>query len=433
MNEQNLSKTNILINNNSFLNQKNKKIQLFSTPYRNLKLSNIRNYSLTAIDYDTNNINRDDKKYLLTEFKSKKSKNNLLNKESSPKKIKNQKLFKKNKTFLEPFTFFIISNKNNINKNNIKEKYNSFYKNPNINNSKIDINRINSYINTSNSTRTNESKKNRTNYSSKMTQTSASFYSKNNSKENSAKKLELNFENDKSNNIIDLNKIKYIDIHINQILSHVDEIKRKKIEYLLNKRYKNINNELRQDVYKPLIGKFNTNINNNVSFNEVMKNNNIKISREKKVEKNGYNINYVNFKDKLDNLVHKIKVVENNEEFEEFVMSLTNDELNYIINKMNKNILPLLMNKKEKNFVNNNLTHSYNFQNRDKIIQSGKRIKEKEEDNYIKINENCKESFLNILKENKIDNNKNNIENNKYFPKIINNNNKNNYKKIINK
>ena len=266
-----------------------------------------------------------------------------------------------------------------------------------------------------------------------MTQTSASFYSKNNSKENSAKKLELNFENDKSNNIIDLNKIKYIDIHINQILSHVDEIKRKKIEYLLNKRYKNINNELRQDVYKPLIGKFNTNINNNVSFNEVMKNNNIKISREKKVEKNGYNINYVNFKDKLDNLVHKIKVVEDNEEFEEFVMSLTNDELNYIINKMNKNILPLLMNKKEKNFVNNNLTHSYNFQNRDKIIQSGKRIKEKEEDNYIKINENCKESFLNILKENKIDNNKNNIENNKYFPKIINNNNKNNYKKIINK
>ena len=272
MYEKNSSKKNLLINSNSFSNKKSDEIQSFLTPSKNIKLSNKRNSSLIAIDY---NINKEEKAYLLTEFKSKKNDINISNKDLRAKKNRKQKLLKKNKTFLEPFSFFVITNKNNTNKSNIIQKYNSYYNKTNINNSKLNINKINSYINTSNSTKSNESKRNITNLSNKIAQTSVSFFSKNNSKENSSKKLEIHFENDKFNNCnnIDLKKIKNIDLHINQILSNIDEIKRKKIEYLLNKKYKNINKELSKNYYRPLISKYNSK-NKNILFNEVNKNNN---------------------------------------------------------------------------------------------------------------------------------------------------------------
>ena len=425
MYEKNSSKKNILINNNSFSNKKNNEIQSFSTPFKNIKSSNKRNSSLIAIDY---NINKEVKSYLLTEFKSKKSDINIFSKDLSTKKNQKQKLLKKNKTFLEPFSFFVISNKNNTYKNNIKQNYNSYYTKTNINKSKLNINKFNSYINTSNSTKSNESKRNITNLSNKIAQTSESFFYKNNSKENSAKKLEMHLENDKSNNSnnFDLNKIKYIDLHINQILSNIDNIKRKKIEYLLNKKYKNINKELLKNNDKPLISNYNSN-NKNILFNDVNKNNNdIQYFKEKRNEKNKININYVNFKDKLDNLVHKIKIVEDNEELEELVMLLTNDELNYIINKMNKNILPLLMDKTAKN---NYLPKNYQSDN--DLIRSEKKIKEKE-DNCTKRNGSPKSSFYNIFKENKVYNNINNQINNKYFPKIIDNNQNHSKENIIN-
>ena len=427
MNEKNSSKKNILINNNSFSNRKNNEIQSFSTPSKNIKSSNKRSSSLIAIDY---NINKEVKTYLLTEFKSKKSDINIFSKDLSIKKNQKQKLLKKNKTFLEPSSFFVISNKNNTYKNHIIQNYNSYYTKTNINNSKLNINKINSYINTSNSTKSNESKRNITNLSNKIAQTSESFFYKNNSKENSAKKLEIHFENDKSNNSnnIDLNKIKYIDLHINKILSNIDDIKRKKIELLLNKKYKDINKELSKNYYRPLISNYNYK-NEKILFNEVNKNNNdIQYFKEKRNEKNKMNINYVNFKDKLDNLVHKIKIVEDNEEFEELVMSLTNDELNYIINKMNKNILPLLMSKTDKN---NNLKHPKNYQSNNDLIGGEKKIKEKE-DNCSKRNGSPKSSFYNIFKENKVYNNINNQINNKYFPKIIDNNINNSKEKINN-
>ena len=54
-------------NENSFLKQKINE-SYFSTPKKNLKYIQNKKYNLTAIDFENNNFN---KKYLLTEFKTK--------------------------------------------------------------------------------------------------------------------------------------------------------------------------------------------------------------------------------------------------------------------------------------------------------------------------------------------------------------------------
>ena len=325
MNEQNIFKNNILINNNSFSNQKNINLPSISLPFRNLKLSNKKNYSLTAIDINTNNSNIGNK-YLLTEFKTKKKSKNNLAKSFSGQEPQNENLLIKNKTFLEsPLSIIKISKQNSFNKNKIKDKYNSYYTKTNykMRNSKIDLNRISSYINTSYSINSNDSlksiKKNNIkinsniNISSKMTQTSTSFHIKNNSHIKKSKFLELNLENDKTNNNLGLNKVNYIDLHINKILSNEDEIRRRKIEYLLIRKYKNINKELSNFIYNPIIDYKKEKPYKN--FNEIIKYN--EANKEKNKEKNNNSVNYVNFKDRLDNLYHKILVVEDNKEYEE--------------------------------------------------------------------------------------------------------------------
>ena len=77
-------------------------------------------------------------------------------------------------------------------------------------------------------------------------------------------------------------------------------------------------------------------------------------------------------------------IVENNKEFEALVMSLTDDELNYIIKIMNKNILPLLIMKKENEIIDK----SHN--NDKKCIIS----KPQKENNKINIDYTLKTNYL---------------------------------------
>ena len=378
-------------NENSFLKQKINE-SYFTTPKKNLKYNQNKKYNLTAIDFENNNFNKDNKKYLLTEFKT--NRNN-----------KKQKLLKKNNTLLD--SHFLFDKKNNI--NNDRNNQNNLFR---TNYSKLFLNTNNSFINSSYSYKSNNHsnkilKRNNTNYSSKATQSSFSYLNKTEYKNKFNKKeiiknFDLNFENNKTYNDINLNKVKYIDIHLNKILSKENEIKRKKIEYLLNRKYNNI--------FKYNFFDSHLNYKPRYLYNNEEKHN---LNDEKK--KNSYNncnVKYVNFKYNLDNLVHKIKVIDNNKEFEELVMSLTDEELNYLSNYFNKNILPLLVSKKENKIIDKDVKK---YNELKEVVNNG--IEKKYlNDNYSNLNAS-KNSILNDLKQ--LKNNK------KIFPKIIFNKNKN--------
>ena len=378
-------------NENSFLKQKINE-SYFTTPKKNLKYNQNKKYNLTAIDFENNNFNKDNKKYLLTEFKT--NRNN-----------KKQKLLKKNNTLLD--SHFLFDKKNNI--NNDRNNQNNLFR---TNYSKFFLNTNNSFINSSYSYKSNNHsnkilKRNNTNYSSKATQSSISYLNKTEYKNKFNKKeiiknFDLNFENNKTYNDINLNKVKYIDIHLNKILSKENEIKRKKIEYLFNRKYNNI--------FKYNFFDSHLNYRPRYLYNNEEKHN---LNDEKK--KNSYNncnVKYVNFKYNLDNLVHKIKVIDNNKEFEELVMSLTDEELNYLSNYFNKNILPLLVSKKENKIIDKDLKK---YNELKEVVNNG--IEKKYlNDNYSNLNAS-KNSILNDLKQ--LKNNK------KIFPKIIFNKNKN--------
>ena len=378
-------------NENSFLKQKINE-SYFTTPKKNLKYNQNKKYNLTAIDFENNNFNKDNKKYLLTEFKT--NRNN-----------KKQKLLKKNNTLLD--SHFLFDKKNNI--NNDRNNQNNLFR---TNYSKLFLNTNNSFINSSYSYKSNNNsnkilKRNNTNYSSKATQSSFSYLNKTEYKNKFNKKeiiknFDLNFENNKTYNDINLNKVKYIDIHLNKILSKENEIKRKKIEYLFNRKYNNI--------FKYNFFDSHLNYRPRYLYNNEEKHN---LNDEKK--KNSYNncnVKYVNFKYNLDNLVHKIKVIDNNKEFEELVMSLTDEELNYLSNYFNKNILPLLVSKKENKIIDKDVKK---YNELKEVVNNG--IEKKYlNDNYSNLNAS-KNSILNDLKQ--LKNNK------KIFPKIIFNKNKN--------
>ena len=382
-------------NENSFLKQKINE-SYFSTPKKNLKYNQNKKYNLTAIDFENNNFNKDNKKYLLTEFKT--NRNN-----------KKQKLLKKNNTLLD--SHFLFDKKNNI--NNDRNNQNNLFR---TNYSKLFLNTNNSFINSSYSYKSNNHsnkilKRNNTNYSSKATQSSFSYLNKTEYKNKFNKKeiiknFDLNFENNKTYNDINLNKVKNIDIHLNKILSKENEIKRKKIEYFLNRKYNNI--------FKYNFFDSHLNYKPRYLYNNEEKHN---LNDEKK--KNSYNncnVKYVNFKYNLDNLVHKIKVIDNNKEFEELVMSLTDEELNYLSNYFNKNILPLLVSKKENKIIDKDVKK---YNELKEVVNNG--IEKKYlNDNYSNLNAS-KNSILNDLKQ--LKNNK------KIFPKIIFNKNKNIQKK----
>ena len=202
------------------------------------------------------------------------------------------------------------------------------------------------------------------NHSNHMTQTSISFFNKkeenksfNLKKIENIKNLELNnsFNENKSNN-----NVTYIEYHINQILTKKKE-KKDKNNNTFNKlnSYKEIkfsNNNKRN--FPELLLKLDNNYNNKFNnYYENQKNNinNKGLNNKKNKEnlsKNKFHINNIYFKDELENLFHKILIIKNNSnELENFVMSLTNEELK-LLYENKESILPLLI----KNKSNYNLT-----------------------------------------------------------------------------
>ena len=196
-------------------------------------------------------------------------------------------------------------------------------------------------------------------YCSHRVQTSVSFFKRNNLDKSydlkNIKNLELtqSYKGNKNNN-----KITYIEYQINQILSKKKEKinkKSKNKDKIKIKNYKNIFG---------LINKINNNEKNNTFRNSIINNFKIKNDSNKdsqkeirsKISKNKFHINKIFFEGELENLFHKTMIIQNNKnEFENFVMSLTNEELKLLYE--NKNMLPLLI----KNRNNYNLTESNNF------------------------------------------------------------------------
>ena len=449
MNKNKILFKNIFIKNNSFSHQKIKEDKTYNTHLRNIKLSKKNNYSLTGIkDKTKTELHKDNNPYLFTEIKSKDN-INYFQRIFTPENGSTKKLLKKNKTFLESTPPLLIISENKLKRNIMKQEYDSYFSKTNykVNNSNLHMSKINSSFSIkSNDSQYNLIRNNNTNYSSKMTQTSISFLndinSKNNSKNNSKSSVKkeniVNFEINLDNNNKEIKKVNYIDLHINQILSKEDEIKKKKMEIIKKKinNKKTINNisnckPIPLNIINHFISNSYKNFNNNL----------IQISTQSQLEKriNTYKeknpVNYVNFKKELDNLFHKIKVIEKNKEFEDFVISLTDEELNYVLSNMNKNILPILItNRDNKNFINLNQS-SYDSEDKLKMLMA----EESKRENTINIKayDNQKNSMFDNEKDIKNNNNINNniyynVNNNTNINNNINNDNNNNINTNIN-
>ena len=245
----------------------------------------------------------------------------------------------------------------------------------------------------------------KSNYSSQMTQTSVSFFN-NKQKHNftnlrkiqKIKNLELNqsYIENKSNIVT------YIDYHINQILTK----KKQKINYKIDNHKEFFNNKNNSYLIRNLnlkIKKNNKNHyleNNNYIIHEKSKDN----EKDKKID-NKLHINKIYFQDELENLFHKIIIIKNNKrEFENFVMSLTNEELKLLYE--NQNILPLLIKNRS---INYKMNEAENFEKSNSKIKEDKKFEELKSVNF-------GNNILNLfLKSNKKSENKNKLKN---FPNI---------------
>ena len=317
---------------NTEINRKKlKEIKIFSKPKKIPEL----------ILKDKNNIIdltplKRNKSILLTELKTEE---NNINDVLTLRKINIKKKLKPNKTeFLSHNIFKQINNShNNINK--------TFYK---VNKP---MNKMKSSIDIS----TNLYK---SNYRSHMTQTSVSFFKKNNmNKSINLRKLQniKNLELDKSYDESKNNKVTYIEYHINQLLMKKKE----------NSNQTSMNKEkLFND--KNIYGVVNQ-LNNSgrITFSENINKNNLKFINDSnydsqkemisKICNDKIHINKIYFDKTLENLFHKIIIIQNNKnQLENFVMSLTNEEIKLLYE--NKDKLPLLI----KNRNNYNLTEPNN-------------------------------------------------------------------------
>ena len=466
MNAKNLFQKNFVINN-SFSRQKIKPSLTSASPFRNINHNKKFNISSIGIMTEKNNCIKNNFKeennpYLLTEINPKHYDINYCPLTFSPRLKQNKKLLKniffnddysvtpnnillsqKNKN--SQITF--LSKKNRINKYYINEACKSNYNKTNHKKGLL-INNINSFMTLSNKNESKEpqfnyKKNNITNYSTNITQSSNSFYTnthrnknlylrcdnndnndKNDNKEN-FKRFKLNIKNNKSYNTPEINRITYIEDHINKILLKENNIKKNKLRIILNKKSKNNDKEIIFPYnHKTLNNNCNTNISNK-TINE--QNNNNRIKKNFKIIKkinNGNNKNpvkYVDFQDELDNLVHKIKFIENSKEFDNLAKTLTNDELKYILSIKNYNInkpFPVLLKNNQKININFNInlnlkqTHSYEEKNLKPML-----TELKTGNNYDK-EINLKKPLMSYLVENK-----NNFKK-KEFPKVIYNNKK---------
>ena len=285
----------------------------------------------------------------------------------------------------------ILFKKNKIIKSNLKEIFESnLYKtNYKSRNQKFQIKVFNQISNDSQ----NNLKKNTENYSTNAiqsynsyhsnTQRNRNFYSKteNNYKDNTnenqeehIKQCELNIKNNKSYNFYELNKITYIDQHINKLLLKENNIKNNKIKFSVSKMKKenSDNKEKDKEIFSYNNKKFNENYNNqkkievikNQSYDDKVKNKKtIFFGRTNQIKNNLHHVNYIDFNQQLDNLVHKIKFVNNYQELENIVKTLTNEELFYLLTrtKIGKNILPILRKNKQKINLKLDFKQSYSF------------------------------------------------------------------------
>ena len=240
---------------------------------------------------------------------------------------------------------------------------------------------------------------------SQMTQTSVSFFN-NKQKHNftNIRKIQKikNLELNQSYNENKSNIVTYIDYHINQILNK----KKQKINYKINNHKELFNNKIISGVIRNL----NLNIEANNKNQNLGNNSYITHEKSKDNEKNKkidhkLHINKIYFQDELENLFHKIIIIKNNKrEFENFVMSLTNEELKLLYE--NQNILPLLIKNRS---INYKMNEAENFEKSNSKIKEDKKFEELKSVNF-------GNNILNLfLKNNKKSENKNKLKN---FPNI---------------
>ena len=446
MNIKNMFKKTFFFND-SFSRQKIMESLTTSPRYQ----KEIRKYSLgitpkknnNHINNLKNNIREENSPYLITDFKINQNELNLI---SSTKNSYNKNLLK-NMYFNEDnslilnnhlinkknkkSTIAILSKKNKYNKINLNEvcEINVDKANYKAKNQKMEMRTINSF-HISNDSQKNI-KKNNTNYSSnaiksfnscnKNIQRNRNLYLKsednvNNRKEN-VKKFELNLKDYKSDNFYGLNKITYIEQHINKLLSK---------EYNINDKLKLLLNKTQEkSKEKDILSYNNKNFNNfHDRFNtiDVIKEqsnnkikNNILVEKGKNKEKANlhfHHINYIDFKPQLNDLVHKIKFIDNYKEFENLVKTLTNEELYYILSNKDKNILPMFMKNKKTVHLKLDFKQSFIFKEKEKNLVS---IEQKKgELSQVNHNSNIqKKSLFNFIVEKK-----NNYKK-KLFPKLM--------------
>ena len=409
-------------------------------------IKEIRKYSLGITPKKNTNNNP----YLITDFRINQNELNLI---SSQKRSHNKDLLK-NMCFNEDNSVIlnshlinkknkksaiaILSKKNKFNKINLNEVCESNINKTNFKakNQNMEMHTINSF-HISNDSQINF-KKNNTNYTSNATQSYNSYsnniqrnrnlYLKsedNISRKENVKKFELNLKDYKSDNFYGLNKITYIEQHINKLLSKENN-SNDKIKLLLNKTQ-----EKSKDKDKDILSYNNKNFNHfydrfntievikEQSNNKNRKNSLIEKEKEKEKEKNKektnlnfHHVNYIDFKPQLDNLVHKIKFIDNYKEFENFAKTLTNEELYYILSNKDKNILPMFMKSKKKVNLKLDFKQSFSFKGKTKNFVSIET--NKGEINQVSHNKNIpKKSIMNYIVEKK-----NNYKK-KLFPKLM--------------
>ena len=392
-----------------------------------------------------NNAREGNKPYLITDlkiympntfsprnFQNRNRLKNIYLNENNSLILNNDLLNKKNKK--KPILF----KKNKIHKNHLKEIFESnLYKtNYKSRNQKLQIKMFNQISNDSQSNFKKNTENNNTNtiqsYNSYYynTQKNTNFYSKtennykdniNENKEEHIKECELNIQNNKSYNYYELNKMTYIEQHINKLLAKENNIKNNKTKFSVSKirNKENLENKIKE-IFSYNNKTFNKNYNNqrkkevikNQSYDDKVKNKkSIIFERTNKIKNNLHHVNYIDFNQQLDNLVHKIKFVNNYQELENIVKTLTNEELYYLLTrtKMGKNILPILKKNKQKINLKLDFKQSYSFKEKPNMSITTD-LKKEDEDTKIrsinslinKVNNSCKiKLFPKIIKSNK--------------------------------
>ena len=321
--------------NTEITRHKLKESKYFNLPKKNQKILIQNNSNLNS--------------YLLTEQESNKNINDDINNYFTSRKINVKKKLKQNKTeFILPN---VLIEKNAFTQKNINKMNKTFYKvNSSFNKTKSfsDFSEINKSKNNNISL---YNKLYKSNCSSHMTQTSESFFHKNNNNYNSNNNNKLQkIKNLRLNNSFNDNKsniITYAQYHINQLLSKKKSSSKNK--FIQIKTFKRENTFL-FNMNNGMNSYYNTS-NNFIKNNEGNKSNindkkEMNINEKMNTSGNKFHINKIYFEDELEKLIHKIIIIKNNKkEFENFVMSLTSEELQILYK--NKDILPFLLKNKD--------------------------------------------------------------------------------------